>query len=560
MNLRGYPGTTRIPTCQDVSTVAGVTHRKNIPCFQDPRGHITSANGTVATMYTVNHGADTWHVLLAWRHRGGLYSLSEHVAAPYSYKQVLANLQVDVRPARPRAASDMKATRRGVIVGAAGVVAGAAGVYGLVDRLTGAPARPAPSTTPRGPEQHLLDGVVVRQDDGVDVLVPPLHHELVTARVVVEPGDARDAQSALEEKLASLDATYSTTPTGLGVTVAWALPYFERHVPGQWERLQPVDRRARKPALLEGVRFPSDAGDTLLEHNDVVVLLRSDTLDHIAHAEQMLFDEAGVLERTSVRKGFAGGGLPRKMALAAGISGAELIPEEAELFLGFTSTLAHNLGPGKIANFETLGLVDVPQGYFAGGTHMHVSHMYENLETWYLNMDHDVRVHTTFKPGLTVPPGTLTVPQDSDDVSDVAELEHDYRAHGAIGHSSSVQPASRLQQEHTGPDGEVYAKGTAIPQRADFNTLDNPVFWSSDGSHSNEPAAGIHFVVFNPSSDDFNRVRLAMDGVMPDGTVLEFQPRAAGQGFNSVLQTTRRQNFLVPPRRHRSFPLAELGG
>jgi hypothetical protein len=25
-----------------------------------------------------------------------------------------------------------------------------------------------------------------------------------------------------------------------------------------------------------------------------------------------------------------------------------------------------------------------------------------------------------------------------------------------------------------------------------------------------------------------------------------------------VLQTTHRQNFLVPPRRHRSFPLAEL--
>jgi hypothetical protein len=93
VNLRGYPGTTKIPTCQDVSTVAGVTHRKNIPCFQDPRGRVTSANGTVATMYTVNHGADTWHVLLAWRHGGGLYSLSEHVADPLTYKQVLANLK-----------------------------------------------------------------------------------------------------------------------------------------------------------------------------------------------------------------------------------------------------------------------------------------------------------------------------------------------------------------------------------------------------------------------------------------------------------------------------------
>jgi hypothetical protein len=49
-----------------------------------------------------------------------------------------------------------------------------------------------------------------------------------------------------------------------------------------------------------------------------------------------------------------------------------------------------------------------------------------------------------------------------------------------------------------------------------------------------------------------------MDGVLPDGTKLYFEPRDRGQGFNSVLRTTHRQNFLVPPRAHRSFPLVEL--
>jgi hypothetical protein len=93
VNFRGQPGNTRIPSCQDVSTVAGVTHRKNIPCFQDPDGTVRSANGIVATKYTVNHGADSWHVLLAWRRGGGLYTLSEHVASPLTYSQVLANLQ-----------------------------------------------------------------------------------------------------------------------------------------------------------------------------------------------------------------------------------------------------------------------------------------------------------------------------------------------------------------------------------------------------------------------------------------------------------------------------------
>ena len=32
-----------------------------------------------------------------------------------------------------------------------------------------------------------------------------------------------------------------------------------------------------------------------------------------------------------------------------------------------------------------------------------------------------------------------------------------------------------------------------------------------------EARAGLHFVVFNPTSDDFHRNRLAMDGVLPGG-------------------------------------------
>ena len=41
--------------------------------------------------------------------------------------------------------------------------------------------------------------------------------------------------------------------------------------------------------------------------------------------------------------------------------------------------------------------------------------------------------------------------------------------------------------------------------------------------------AGIHFVVFNPSSDDFDRNRLAMDGVLPGGN-LQIQPPTARRG------------------------------
>jgi hypothetical protein len=86
VNLRGYPGRTTIPTC-----TRGGKDKTPIPCFSDSRGKLR-ANGIVATMYTVNQDADQWHVLLAWRHNGSLYTVSEHVIRPYTYKQVVKNL------------------------------------------------------------------------------------------------------------------------------------------------------------------------------------------------------------------------------------------------------------------------------------------------------------------------------------------------------------------------------------------------------------------------------------------------------------------------------------
>jgi hypothetical protein len=48
----------------------------------------------VATVYRVNQGADQWHILLAWRHGGSLYTVSEHVINPYDNAgRVLKNLQ-----------------------------------------------------------------------------------------------------------------------------------------------------------------------------------------------------------------------------------------------------------------------------------------------------------------------------------------------------------------------------------------------------------------------------------------------------------------------------------
>jgi hypothetical protein len=100
VNFRGYPGRSTIPTCP------GQVRDAKVPCFADPVGHMT-ANGIHATVYQVNQGADQWHVLLLWHHRGSMYTVSQHVIVPYdSATRVKKNLQhvlkslVLVQPAR----------------------------------------------------------------------------------------------------------------------------------------------------------------------------------------------------------------------------------------------------------------------------------------------------------------------------------------------------------------------------------------------------------------------------------------------------------------------------
>jgi hypothetical protein len=467
----------------------------------------------------------------------------------------------------------MALTRKQFLAGAGATTLAAVGLYELAAQAGNAPTRPVVSARP--PEQHLLDGLQVVVDNDVEVTVPPLHHELMTFRLHAGAGRAelRDAQAALARALDDLDAEFAPTPAGLGTTVGWGLPYFNGPVAGPARDHLPVDDRASRaagrpvPVLLDSIRFPSDPSSTILEQNDAIVLLRSDVPDHIAEAHHRL---AGleVWRPTSFRRGFVGGGfdggeaLPHRMAVAAGVPGASLIPRQAELFLGFTSTQKASLGPGRIANIEALGYSDGGRGgYFRQGTTMHVSHIFEDLESWFLTFDQPQRAATVFGPTRHVPDGTLTVRQGPEDVRTVAQNRSDAHRYSRIGHSPAIQATSRLDRDVTGSDGTTYTKGTAVPIRADFNTLDNPFFWSADPDRdqiSPEARAGLHFVVFNPTSDDFHRNRLAMDGVLPGGRRMPLSPRDPGQGFNSVLTTTHRQSFLVPPRSRRSFPLAEL--
>jgi hypothetical protein len=454
-----------------------------------------------------------------------------------------------------------------------GAALGAGGVYGLLDRLAeAAAAAPARHAVGRVEEQYLFTLPTVT-DNGVQVLAPPLHRAVVTANLTQPPTIA--AQAQLERVLAGLeqDGLADYTARG-GVTVAWGTPYFAQLSPAVVAKYLPLDRIAsaktneQVPALVDAVRFRSDPEGVVLESNDVAVIVAADKLERVNTMLSRVFggESGSLFHVTSIRRGFIdssalGTGkqsLTKQMALEAGLPAAERIPDQAQLFLGFTSTQQSALAPSNVPSFETLpGLTDQwPSGYFAGGTALHLSHLSENLEEWYAK-PYAERVSAAFGPNQKLRGDAERLTLATHPATE-AQVRAQYARSGHIGHSPSMQPLSRLQMRTRDNYGRMHAAGTALAFRADFNTLDNPFAFSASPSfdgYSSAPAAGLHFLAYTPTSTMFQLLRESMEGW--------YGKPGLGAGavhgpFNRVIAATHRQNFLVPPRSRRSFPLAEI--
>ncbi|MFJ7948858.1 hypothetical protein ACIQ6K_35295 [Streptomyces sp. NPDC096354] len=447
-------------------------------------------------------------------------------------------------------------SRRRLLQGTGGTLGAAlasVGIYKMIDSMAKPPDRPAAADSPPIQEQYILqneqvvmvNGAGVKSSKGgIAVRVPALHDHVITARLNV-PTSAKalqEAQHHFESALLGLERQFPPTPTGVSTTVAWGLPYFHHYIPAlgktsgffkagtRYPAYLPVDLMTSKTeghtvyALQEARTFPSDQpppgfGPVRLEQNDVAVLLRSDSLANIKAAQNALFgpgsNQAGSLFKvTSIRQGFSGGGfygqqgLPSKLALAANIPGAQSIPRQAQGFLGFATTLDSNMGPGNIASLETLpGLTDQwPNGYFKQGTTMHLSHLFQDLVTWYEQNypQYPDRVQAMLQPGLSPAPapapGTLALQPPGQSEAEVARGVQRYHAYGHTGSMSKVDSTTSPTTSHY---GKAYPTGTTIPQRGDFDTLDNPFHYTSDPTadhYSKKPAAGLHFIQFQPTT------------------------------------------------------------
>jgi hypothetical protein len=106
-----------------------------------------------------------------------------------------------------------------------------------------------------------------------------------------------------------------------------------------------------------------------------------------------------------------------------------------------------------------------------------------------------------------------------------------------MGHLSTLQRTSRA------------ADGTPIHLRMDgpgFDNLDVP-------GGSNQPK--LELTVFVPTAEFFRTMRVSQASL---DLAQQFAVPPEDNGLERFLTATRRQNFLIPPRRHCSFPLVEL--
>ena len=66
----------------------------------------------------------------------------------------------------------------------------------------------------------------------------------------------------------------------------------------------------------------------------------------------------------------------------------------------------------------------------------------------------------------------------------------------------------------------------------------------------------LQFLIYVPTADFFTRMRTAQAAQDLQAANPNVDPD--DNGLERFITSTRRQNFLVPPRRHRAFPLVEL--
>jgi hypothetical protein len=479
-------------------------------------------------------------------------------------------------------------TRRTVIAGGLGVAGVAlstlAAERGLLPRRRDVRA----ARTVRSDVQHdvvdLLPPAV--RLDGTLFRFGPAHTLFLTHTLSRTP--TRSDQQRLAAALDRLESAYPASMAGLFVVASYGRPYLDRLRPDLVERHLPrLLADPARSAFEDAEPAPTDVHSTnpgvrkqrfntpvRLEEHEVLLTLRSDSVDVLAEAAAWLAgggELAGkpaappaldLLERTGTRLMFHERGLPRRLADAAGVRWSTRVHPDSPLWMGFADGQADSSGPAAITTFtgnpSARLTTAAPGDYLDLGSVQHLSHTVLDLEQFYLgeggssgdSETYEVRAQYMFRANPTPARGTGDRVTDGggpafvrNEFRDPADAERGARGERTdggvrrIGHAAAFQRASRA------------ADGTPLHIR-----VDGPGFDSLD-VETGVRTPKLQFSVFMPTADSFARMRRA--GAATD-LVRQHRVPAADHGLERFCTTTRRQNFLVPPRRHRAFPFVEL--
>lgn len=487
-------------------------------------------------------------------------------------------------------ARDARVTRRSLLQ-RAGALGLAASTVGALDLLARVPERALAAGAPRLPEvQFAIERYIPRghRVEGVAVRPGPVYTLFVTLALAGTP--TTSDQATLAAALATIETAYPFSPAGVFTTLSYGIPYFERLPGGMGGPLigSHIPRLLGEPArfvLEEAVPGPTDVSPAnpevaklrfnvpvQIESNDMLLMLRSDSSEVLDDISSWFLDEsdqlagepvgesglATLLAATSRRLMFNQQGLPRAVAEAQGLPYAETINPKSSMWMGFSDAQVGSSGPPEITTFlgtKAASFTTATHGdYFARGSIVHLSHLIQDLAQFYERPKETYERRTAemftsnplpsrgYPDQFTNGGGPAFVPNffvGPNGAQREAAGEETFDGQRHIGHVSGLQRSSRT------------VDGQAIHIRADgpgFDSLDVP-------NGSQQPK--LHFGMFVPTADFFATMRrnqASLDLARRYGVPSE------NLGLERFITATRRQNFLVPPRRHRAFPLLELAG
>lgn len=481
-------------------------------------------------------------------------------------------------------ASGAPITRRALLGGAARLGLAAATIAAF-DAATWTPARADIAAPPDLPDIQFDIGQFIapaRSLDGVLFRFAPVYTAFST--FVLSRRPTMVDRRRLSEALATIENRYAFLPSGVFTIVGFGVPYFRRLRGRRHVLARHVPRLLSDPsrfALEEAVPGPTDVSPlnpgvtkatynvpVTIEANDMVIILRSDSraviadiLAYLEGAETLngsAVAPAGLeelLQCTSSRLMFTQLGLPRRVADRHQLPYASSINPASPMWMGFGDQQVSGAGPAAITTFAgncSARLTTARAGdYFDNASIAHLSHVIEDLPLFYGERDepYTERCQYMFRSNPIPSTGYRNqyadgggpaffdnVYQGTEDAERNAAGVNTYEGERRMGHLSALQRSSRA------------ADGTPMHIRADgpgFDSLDVP-----DGT----PQPKLEFCVFVPTADFFTTMRrnqASLDLVATHGVEPE------DNGLERFLTATRRQNFLIPPRRHRAFPLLE---